>query len=84
VFIEWSRCQHRDTTVAGGSKLLRIRHSIRHSTALFCYGCAWLSMLALISMLVIAETLQGEAKVSDNPGDANAVANLYLVRRPRR
>jgi hypothetical protein len=51
---------------------------------LFCYGCAWLSMLALIAMLVIAETLQGEAKVSDNPLDANAVANLYLVRRPRR
>lgn len=33
---------------------------IRYGAAALCYGFAWLSMVALIGMLTIAEALQGE------------------------
>jgi hypothetical protein len=59
---------------------------IRYSAAALCYGFAWLSMVALIGMLTIAELLQGqeETAVSGDSGDADAVARLHVVRRPHR
>ena len=59
---------------------------IRHSAAALCYGVAWLSMLALIATLAIAEILQGEAEagVSGDSRDPDNVARLHVVRRTRR
>jgi hypothetical protein len=56
---------------------------IRHSAAAVCYGCAWLSMVALIAMLAVAELIQGKARARGDWTDADAPARLYVVRRPR-
>lgn len=59
---------------------------IRNSAAVLCYGVAWLSMLALIATLTIAEILQGKAPagVRSDSRNADPVARLHLVRRARR
>lgn len=59
---------------------------IRYSAAALCYGFAWLSMVALIGMLTIADLIQGEAEaaVSGDSRDADTVARLHVVRRTHR
>ena len=61
---------------------------IRHSAAVLCYGVAWLSMVALIATLAIAEVLQGEgdaeAGVNGDSRGPDNVARLHVVRRTRR
>jgi hypothetical protein len=52
---------------------------IRHSAATLCYGFAWLSMMALIAMVTIAELLLGEA--AGDALDADTVAHLNIARR---
>ena len=54
---------------------------IRHSAATLCYGFAWLSMMALIAMVTIAELLLGEAAAGGVALDADTVARLNLARR---
>jgi hypothetical protein len=54
---------------------------IRHSAATLCYGFAWLSMMALIAMVTIAELLLGEAAASGDGLDADTVARLNIARR---
>ena len=55
---------------------------------MLCYGVAWLSMVALIATLAIAEVLQGEgdaeAGVNGDSRDPDNVARLHVVRRTRR
>jgi hypothetical protein len=63
-----------------GKNLLRIRHS----AATLCYGFAWLSMIALIAMVTIAELLIGEAAPSGTSLDANTLARLNVARRTPR
>ncbi len=57
---------------------------IRHSAAALCYGFAWLSMVALIAMIAIAEALRGEVKVNADTADADTFALLNIARRTPR
>lgn len=61
---------------------------IRNSAAALCYGVAWLSMVALIATLTLADILQGqagaEAAVAGASRHADGVARLHVVRRIRR
>ena len=54
---------------------------IRHSAATLCYGFAWISMIALIAMVAIAELLLGEAAASGDGLDADTAARLNIARR---
>ena len=54
---------------------------IRKSAASLCYGFAWLSMVALIAMVAIAELLMGEARVSGASLDAETRADLGIAPR---
>ncbi len=54
---------------------------IRHSAATLCYGFAWLSMMAVIAMVTVAELLLGEAVANGDALDADTVARLNLARR---
>jgi hypothetical protein len=54
---------------------------IRHSAATLCYGFAWLSMMALIAMVTIAELLLGETVASGDALDTDTVAHLNIARR---
>jgi hypothetical protein len=60
-----------------GTNLLRVRKS----AASLCYGFAWLSMVALIAMISIAELLMGESGVSSPSLDAETRAHLSIGRR---
>lgn len=61
-------------------KLLRIRHG----AATLCYGFAWLSMIALIAMVTIAELLVGEAAGGSETLDTDTLARLNMsLRTPR-
>jgi len=75
-----TQCASRYKPFGGDRKLLRIRHS----AAALCYGFAWLSMVALIAMVAIAELLQGETAVRDDSADADTFARLNVVRRAPR
>lgn len=57
---------------------------IRHSAAALCYGFAWLSMIALIAMVAVAEAIQGEVAVNADSDDADTFALLNMVRRNSR
>jgi len=57
---------------------------IRHSAATLCYGFAWLSMIALIAMVTIAELLLGEAAGSSEALDEDTLARLNIARRTHR
>jgi hypothetical protein len=57
---------------------------IRHNAATLCYGFAWLSMVALIAMVTIAELLLGEAAVNGDALDADSLARLNIARRTPR
>ena len=57
---------------------------IRHRAATLCYGFAWLSMMALIAMVTIAELLLGEAAATGDALDTDAVARLNIARRVSR
>jgi hypothetical protein len=54
---------------------------IRHIAATLCYGFAWLSMVALIAMVAVAELLQGEATAVADASHADALARLHVARR---
>ena len=54
---------------------------IRHGAAALCYGFAWLSMVALIAAVAIAELIQGEAAVIADSHDADLLARPNLARR---
>jgi hypothetical protein len=57
---------------------------IRHGAAALCYGFAWLSMVALIAMIAIAEALRGEATSNADTADADTFALLNIARRTPR
>ena len=57
----------------------------RHIAATLFYGFAWLSMVALIAMVAIAERLlDGEAKVTSDAHDADTIARMFVLRQTRR
>ena len=57
---------------------------IRHGAATLCYGFAWLSMIALIAMVTIAELLVGEAAGRSEALDADTLARPNLPQRTPR
>jgi hypothetical protein len=56
-------------------------YRVTHFLAAVCYALAWLAMVAMIAMVVVAELIQGEAAAGEHPWRPDALDHLCLARR---